>query len=87
MALQISGSEFVRNLEPLLPGETMQVPALDRYRRSFEDSPTFDASLWFVALGGDGVAAMSQLSVSPVTGRMNTGFTAVARAHRGQRLA
>ena len=72
---------------PVAPGDSVELPPLARYRQSFEDSPTFDASLWFVAVRGDELAGLTQLSASPVLGRFDTGFTAVARGHRGHRLA
>ncbi len=72
---------------PMASGDSVELPPLARYRQSFEDSPTFDASLWFVAVRGDDLAGLTQLSASPVPGRMDTGFTAVARSHRGHRLA
>ncbi len=72
---------------PLPPGETMAVPTLERYRERAEGNPEFDASLWFVADKGGELAALSQLYRSAVPGRFDTGFTGVARAHRGHRLA
>ena len=72
---------------PMPPGDSVELPPLARYRQSFEDSPTYDASLWFVAIKGDELAGLTQLSASPVPGRFDTGFTAVARSHRGHRLA
>lgn len=72
---------------PLPPGETLAVPTLERYRERAEGNPEFDASLWFVASKDGELAALSQLWTSPVPGRMDTGFTGVARAHRGHRLA
>jgi GNAT superfamily N-acetyltransferase len=78
--------------EPTPPGEVVTVPPLERYREKYDGDPTFDPSLWFVAaqfVGGqaDGLAALSQLSVSSAPGRMQTGFTAVGRGHRGRSLA
>ena len=72
---------------PLPPGESMAVPTLERYRERAEGNPEFDASLWLVADRGGELAALSQLYRSPVPGRFDTGFTGVARAHRGHRLA
>lgn len=72
---------------PLPPGETMALPTLERYRERAEGNPEFDASLWFVAEKGGELAALSELGTSPVPGRFGTGFTGVARAHRGHRLA
>ena len=72
---------------PLPPGESMAIPTLERYRERAEGNPEFDASLWFVADRDGELAALSQLWNSPVPGRMDTGFTGVARAHRGHRLA
>ena len=72
---------------PLPPGETMEKPTLERYRKRAEGNPEFDASLWFVADSGGELAALSQLYRSAVPGRLDTGFTGVARAHRGHRLA
>ena len=73
--------------EPQPPGESIQMPTLDRYRQSQVDHPDFDPSLWFVAVRGEEVAAVSQLSRTESPDVMNTGFTGVARAHRGDRLA
>ncbi|MGY2892304.1 GNAT family N-acetyltransferase [Deinococcus sp. UYEF24] len=83
--------------EPTPPGEAVTVPPLERYREKYDGDPTFDPSLWFVAaqfMGGQfvggqagGLAALSQLSVSSAPGRMQTGFTAVGREHRGRSLA
>ncbi|WP_424951866.1 GNAT family N-acetyltransferase [Deinococcus sp.] len=72
---------------PLPPGDTLNMPPLERYRQNYEDNPKFDPSLWFVAVQGDTVAAVSQLWASGLPGVMDTGFTGVGRAHRGHRLA
>ena len=72
---------------PLPPGETMTKPTLERYRERLEDSPAFDPTLRFVASGAGELAALSELYKLPVPGRFETGFTGVARAHRGHRLA
>ena len=72
---------------PLPPGETMQKPTLERYRERNETKPDFDPSLWFVAEKNGELAALSQLYKTPISTRLDTGFTGVARAHRGHRLA
>ncbi|WP_407571066.1 GNAT family N-acetyltransferase [Deinococcus altitudinis] len=72
---------------PLAPGDSMELPAPERYRQSMSGDPGFDASLWFVAVKAGQIEAVSQLSRSQVPGRFDTGFTGVARAHRGHRLA
>lgn len=72
---------------PLLSGETLAVPTLERYREQAEGNPEFDPSLWFVASKDGELAALSQLWNSAMPGRFDTGFTGVARAHRGHRLA
>ena len=72
---------------PLPPGETMQKPTLERYRERNETKPDFDPSLWFVASRAGKLAALSELYKSPIPTRLDTGFTGVARAHRGHRLA
>ena len=72
---------------PLPPGETMQKPTLERYRERLEHSPQFDPTLRFVASKAGELAALSELYKSGIPGRLDTGFTGVARAHRGHRLA
>ena len=72
---------------PLPPGETMALPTLARYREQNENKPDFDPSQWFVAVKAGQIAAVSELYSSQVPGRLDTGFTGVARAHRGHRLA
>ncbi|WP_407539564.1 GNAT family N-acetyltransferase [Deinococcus radiomollis] len=72
---------------PLPPGESMALPTLARYREHNENKPDFDPDLWFVAVKAGQIAAVSELYSSQVPGRLDTGFTGVARAHRGHRLA
>jgi GNAT superfamily N-acetyltransferase len=72
---------------PLPPGETIAKPTLERYRERLEHNPEFDPTLRFVASRAGELAALSELYKLPVPGRFETGFTGVARAHRGHRLA
>ncbi len=72
---------------PLPPGEKVTMPPLARYRERNENKPDFDPSQWFVAVKAGQIAAVSELYSTQVPGRLDTGFTGVARAHRGHRLA
>lgn len=73
---------------PLPEGETLTMPGLERYRTLAEADPHFDPALWCLAVAPDGsLAGLSQLHTSEVPGRMDTGFTGVARVHRRRGLA
>lgn len=72
---------------PLPPGDTLETPTLERYRQTYDGHPNFDPELWFVAEKNGELVAVSQLWGSPLPDLLNTGFTGVARAHRGHRLA
>jgi mycothiol synthase len=83
-ALDVAASQD----SPVPAGDTLTLPSLERYRTQAEGDPHFDPALWFLALAPDGApAGLSQLHSGEVPGRLETGFTGVARAHRRRGLA
>ncbi len=68
--------------------EVFDFPTPERYWERIHADPTYDPSLWFVAIRDGELAGLSQLrTVSALPEVLGTGFTAVARAHRRRGLA
>lgn len=71
---------------PHSPGASLTTPTFERYWTNVHNNPNFDPALWFVAVKDGVYAGLTQLYGAASPNMMHTGFTAVARGHRGQGL-